>query len=526
MPTTPSSLSPLEVAQQLERFLLDYPHAAVLEDGAVLFDMRLARYSVSSEHNRCLLHLWSEERNIVRTVTGLRPRAHSLQLETRRFGQSKPQSLLLLPDQDRRTPTARDSSRRQYLSRLERIVTRSFEGSLEQWSTAMDLEQSLGPAYARGLLVRGRSAWAIVGVNAQEDAATLQNAVTIGVLWMHLCRERLQGRRVVEGLRLVLPRGAAQPARERMAWLDRELAKWELYEYEEASDTFTALDVADTGNLQLRLTHAFAPNAAIERAQPAIASLLALLPEELRSRTELRPRSAAEVGLLLHGLEYARIRHEAVAGSFHRTDRVTFGAGASETELNEETQPWLIELAKRLALSRHSHGHQRDPLYRLQPEQWLEAQLRPNLERIDPGLRTDIVYAQVPAFSAADRGMLDLLAVTQAGRLAVLELKADEDPHLPLQALDYWIRVRALHRSGELIRHGYFSGVELSPADPLLYLVAPALRLHPTYQILLRYFAPEVEWQVVGLDERWREAPKVILRRRRLRDPVGSPAPP
>jgi len=131
-------------------------------------------------------------------------------------------------------------------------------------------------------------------------------------------------------------------------------------------------------------------------------------------------------------------------------------------------------------------------------------------------LRREFMYAQVPAFSAADRGLLDLLTVTNQGRLAILELKADEDMHLPLQALDYWMRVRALHRSGELQRHGYFPGVQLSPADPLLYLVAPALRLHPTYPILLQFFAPEVDWQVVGLDEHWRDQPRVILRRRRL----------
>jgi len=34
--------------------------------------------------------------------------------------------------------------------------------------------------------------------------------------------------------------------------------------------------------------------------------------------------------------------------------------------------------------------------------------------------------------------MIDVLAVTLEGHLAVLELKADEDIHLPLQGVDYW----------------------------------------------------------------------------------------
>ena len=516
MPPISSPLTPVDLAQQLEAFLSANPRAVFIEDGKELFDMRLARYSVTSENNRCMLHLWSDDRNVVRTVTGLRQRSKSLQLETRRFGQSKAQTLQLLPDQDRRTPTARDTSRRQFLHQIQALAEQHLEGKLEGFTTAMDLEQSLGPAYARGLLIRGPSAWAVVGVNPQENPATIQNAISIGILWLHACRQRLEGRRVVEGLHLLLPRGTAQPVCERMAWLDRSLAKWRLWEYETEHSSLTPVDTTDNGNLNFRLMHAFHPDAAVERSRKALTTLLALLPTDLRSRTEIRPRSTNEIALLLHGLEFARIRREPLPGSFQLADRVTFGAGPGETELNEETQPWLLDLASRLAQSRRPGGIKRDPLYRMQPEPWLEAQLRRHLELLDPALRGEFMYAQVPAFSAADRGLLDLLTVTNQGRLAILELKADEDMHLPLQALDYWMRVRALQRSGELQRNGYFPGLELSGADPLLYLVAPALRLHPTYPTLLQYFAPEVDWQVVGLDEHWREQPRVILRRRRL----------
>ena len=66
-----------------------------------------------------------------------------------------------------------------------------------------------------------------------------------------------------------------------------------------------------------------------------------------------------------------------------------------------------------------------------------------------PSLLPEPVYAQVLAFSGGERGVLDLLAVDRAGRLAVLELKAAADPHLPLQALDYWMRVRWHLERGE-----------------------------------------------------------------------------
>jgi hypothetical protein len=105
----------------------------------------------------------------------------------------------------------------------------------------------------------------------------------------------------------------------------------------------------------------------------------------------------------------------------------------------------LRELVSRLFARRIAGGDKRDPLYRMQPERWLESVLRRDVEPLDAHLDPKHVYTQVPAFAAADRGMLDLLGVTDDGRLAVIELKADEDLHLALQGLDYWVRVRWHH---------------------------------------------------------------------------------
>jgi len=123
------------------------------------------------------------------------------------------------------------------------------------------------------------------------------------------------------------------------------------------------------------------------------------------------------------------------------------------------------------------------------------------------------VYSQVPAFSASDRAMIDVLTCTRDSRLAVVELKADEDIHLPLQGLDYWARVRWHHERGEFQQFGYFPGLQLSQRKPLLLLVAPSLRVHPSLDTVLRYFSPEIEWSLVGVDERWREGIRVIFRK-------------
>ena len=49
------------LSQMLAEFLTGASQALVVEEGEVLFDFALAKYSVSGD-GRCVLHLWSEER--------------------------------------------------------------------------------------------------------------------------------------------------------------------------------------------------------------------------------------------------------------------------------------------------------------------------------------------------------------------------------------------------------------------------------------------------------------------------------
>ena len=528
MPADPGQ-QPSEIAREIEEYLASNTAAAVLEDGRVLFDMREARYSVSQEHGRCTLHLWSEERNLVRRIVAAVSRKGSLRLQTLRFGQTRPDMLELATVGDRRTPTARDTTRRRYAALLERVLQRQSPGWIaDSFHVAMDLEQSFGPAYARGVLHRGQDAWAVVGVNAAEAPATVDGILTVGILWLQLQRERAGGKRLFRGLRLVLPKGAAATTLSRLRWMRTDAAQWELYELDEPTEEFTERDTADTGNLVTRLLHAPDPATVAERFSDAVAQAMALVPAAMRPHVEQRPRSSTELGLLLHGLEFARIRMAAAANSFARTTEITFGAGAQETPLDEGSEPMLREFVQRLFERRHAGGSVKDPLFRMAPEAWLESTLRANIGSLTDGqgslaqFDSSHVYAQVPAFQASDRGMLDLLTVTHDGRLAVLELKADEDLHFALQGLDYWLRVRWHHTQtidpatglGTFQQHGYFPGLRLSPAPPRLYLVAPSLRIHPATQTVLRYFKPEVEWTVLGLGERWREQVKVVTRQR------------
>jgi hypothetical protein len=512
-----------QIAAALEDFLAEHSRAVVLEDGKVIFDMREAKYKLATEHGRCTLHLWSEDRNLVRRVGSAAMRSGVLRLSTHRFGQTKPQTLELAADRDRRTPSTREATRVKYLRVLERVLLRYFpDFKSDAFRTAMDLEKSFGPAYARGSLVQGQKAWAVIAVNEEETQAIIDGILTLGILWLHHCRESGDGRRLYQGLKLIVPRGMATLTLSRLAWLNPSVARWELWELDQKTEELEQRDAADHGNLTTRLMHAPNEQAAHERFADSKARIMALVPQAMREVVEQRIRSGMELAFLLHGLEFARVRMGYSGNSFNSAQEITFGAGANETPLTEENEDELRELVARLFARRIAGGDKRDPLYRMQPERWLESSLRRNIEPLEAHLDPAHVYTQVPAFAASDRGMLDLLGVLGDGRLAVIELKADEDLHLALQGLDYWVRVRWHHLQnpdnitglGEFQRHGYFSGLRLSGESPRLYLVAPALRIHPATEVVLRYLSPRVEWTLVALDERWRSKLKAVWRKR------------
>lgn len=380
----------------------------------------------------------------------------------------------------------------------------------------------------RGHLLRGINAEAIIGVSADESSAMVDGVLTLGLLWLDYCREhsaarRSGGNRHYGGLKIIVPQGTWRTTAERMAWLNHSAAAFQLFELDERSEELTEIDFRDSGNLQSQLTHAFDVSTAIERAQGGIDRAMSLVPEAARGRVEIRARSAAEVGLLVHGLEFARVLNGAAKNSFARIEEVTFGAGSNETELNEETETLCRHLVERLFFSRHPDGERTDALFRLQPERWLESRIRMELAEFLPNLRGEFIYSQVPAIGGGERGMLDLLTLDRDGRLAIVEVKADEDMHLPLQGLDYWIRVRALNSDrhvagnrevGAFERCGYFAGAEVSARPPKLLLVAPALRIHPSNEIVLRYLSPQVDWELVAVSEHWRRDMKVVFRKR------------
>jgi hypothetical protein len=509
MPTGIEYSMAQQIASQIELYLASAPAAVVVEDGAVLFDFSSAHYSISPERDKCVLQIWSDERNIVRRVVGSSIRGDSLRLSVMRMGQAKPSLLELHSDSDRRTPSARRVMRARFQQLMERLMPKTFPGwTLGKFSSSADLEKSFGPAYTRGWVKRGQQYFAVIGVSGAETQATIDASVSMAVLWLEHCREKFGDRGVVEGACICVPAERAATVRMRMAHLNRDRAKWRLFEIEPRSESIEELDTSDLGNIATRLVRCPNTDQVRERMSQSIARIRAAMPQ-----AAVVVNSAAEISFRLHGLEFARARTGATKG-FRLGESITFGPGAAEIELNEETEPFFLEMVERLIQTRYRR-ERNHPLYRMASERWLESIVQNDVSVLDDRLDPYCVYAQVPAFAATDRAMIDLLGVTRQGRLAVIELKADEDLHLPIQGLDYWTRVRWHHRRGEFQAHGYFPGRELSTEDPLLILAAPSLHLHPTTDTLLRQLSPEIDWKLIGLDERWRDGIRVVFRKAR-----------
>jgi len=509
MPTETEYSLADQIAAQIEQYLAESPGAVVIEDGNVLFDFTSAHYSVSPERQKCVLQIWSDERNIVRRVVGSTIKNDSLRLSVMRMGQAKPSILEFHVDSDRRTPSARRVMRAHFQRLLERMIAKSFPGwTLGKFSSAADLEKSFGPAYTRGWVRRGQQYFAVLGVSGAETQATIDAAVSMAILWLEHCREKFVGKAVVEGACICVPVERGSAVRLRMGHLDRAAAKWRLFEIEPRSESMEEIDTNDIGNVSTRLVRCPNTEQVRERMKASIERVRTLIPQAAIVVT-----SAAEISFRLLGLEFARARAGENRG-FRVEEKITFGPGAAEIELNDETEPFFREMIERLLQTRYRR-ERNHPLFRMASERWLESMVQRDVSVIDDRLDPTCVYAQVPAFAASDRAMIDLLGVTRQGRLAVIELKADEDLHLPIQGLDYWARVRWHHRRGEFQAHGYFSGRELSQEDPLLILAAPSLHLHPTTDKLLRYLSPEIDWKLVGLDERWRDGVRVVFRKAR-----------
>jgi hypothetical protein len=317
-------------------------------------------------------------------------------------------------------------------------------------------------------------------------------------LWLDRARESSK-RGAVSALRLILPKGELRRVAPRAAALNPEVPI-EFYERDPVREILERVDPRKAGNLETWLVPHRESQALLDLSRAALDPLVALSPRAITVNPIVQSR---EVLLRFRGLLFAR----------WEDGRVFFGNPDPREELTSSSMPALKKLLQQLEVYRYPLATDvRHPLFRVQAERWLEALVREDVTRMDAVLDPRFVYSQVFAHAGGEHGILDLLTVTRSGRLAIIELKASEHIHLPLQAAEYWVRIRRHLEQRDFARYGYFPGIELQTALPLVYLVAPAIRFHPATDTLLRYLPPELETTRIGLAESWRRGLRVVMR--------------
>jgi hypothetical protein len=491
----------MELAAELRR-ALDGVCAAgapeVRENGEWLSALDGVQYEVRPQGDAALLHMWSAQQSLVRRVVRVTEESRErVVVEVLRLGHARQSRLEFVASGPVRETRHRE--RGQFAGRLRQILTDRFpDETLDSLVTSADLRHSLSGSYTRGLMHRGSEGIAVLGASPVEDGATVDGILTFGLIWLQHARERAR-RYSVSSLRLFLPRGKSAVTSHRLTALASP-QEVELYEYDPLYWRVRRIPLSDAGNNSTWIVPRREIEQTIAAALPLAERIRALASDAICIGVSA---SAQEVTLRFRGLEFARWKLGAM----------WYGLGDHQEILSPEKWPKLERLVREMEAHRHPLASDtKHRLYRAQPERWLETLVAADPSRIDARLDLKHVYTQVPAFSSGDRGIIDLLAATRDGRLAVLELKASEDIHLVMQAVDYWLRVRWHHAQDDFCRFGYFPETPLKPKPPLLYLVAPGLRFHPAVDIVLRYLSPEIEILRIGLTENWRRGLRVILR--------------
>jgi hypothetical protein len=456
----------------------------LIEPGEDPIPLRAGHYQMEVRGGLVILEAWDGDRNLLRKVAGIASRRKGrLDLHVERFGRKAGSASVV----DRAWPGNHDAALRtqrwKALEAFRVLLHRHFPGwKLQEITAGKDLEHSLSDAYPRALLRRGKTA--LAAIHAPNTAGNVDGVFSIGLIWLDHLRKR-QPELLVEGLVVAVPRERSRNTCLRARFVARTRVLICGY-FENGSAEM--LDAADVGNLDTRIEPALRPLADHE-GDAAIEDV------------ERRQNRDGSISLLVRGLEFAR---DAGSG---------FEYGIDGAKTRSASAGAL--LAAELRRVRGGSGDRQHPLYSRHPEAWLESQVRAHLEEIDADLLPEPVYGQVPALAGGDRGVIDLLAAGRDGRAAVIELKATADLHLPLQALDYWMRVRWHLETDDFRRNGYFPGMELRRQPPRLLLVCPALEFHPTTSTILRYLSPEVPVERYGLGVEWQKTLKVVMRRDR-----------
>lgn len=466
-----------ELLPQVQAFLAACRSPAVLEQGDQPIPLLPGTFELQLRGNRLYIEASGEARVLARHITSIdNQRPGILDCTFQRFGGAAGRVSFLDLDRPQTAHRRASASRQNFAQQFRTMLRRQFpHWQIDSLSSSLDLRRSFSPVFPRATLSRGARTVAAI---ACPDLPHESEFLTFALLWLaHVSDGQTS-------LCLFLPQGSGSLTAHRLRWLRFAPVPPRLFLFNEHGSA-GEVDAADLGNIDTRVSSRFLAPQLSPNLQQTLAELAAL------PHVSIVPELPGAVSIRYRGVEFAK----AVDG------RVTLGLAGPQSTMAADDLGLLKSFALQLLDLQQFPGR---------PERWLEGAVRENIQLLDADLLPSPVHGEVLTFSGRDRESVDLLAISPAGRLAILELKASEDLHLPLQALDYWIRIK-WHLERNEIAH-LFPHLPLTSLLPRLLLVAPALSFHSANVTVLRHFSPEVEVERIGVNSDWRTQFRVVLR--------------
>jgi len=470
--------------------------------------VRRHELDLAVSHRRLILSSWTEKGIRSWNIAAWEWHGNKLLLQTsRRMGGERP-LLELIPRASAGAVAATVRAARQSrCDRLARLAASLPAGAkVERVGLSPGVRRGQPGRYARIILRLRHERIAVTATVAATCKSDIDSFLSAALIWFTHAGERARPP-YIQRLWLVLESTVVKSVMDRIALLRDGLRNAiSVYEIDDDWQQLVEVPIPERGEVFKKRLARFPPV-----SEPATSDCARALMAHSPEAIDLVHARHGET-LRYFGLPFARVRH--LLG----VDRVWFGIeGASRRMLDAGAEhAWtnlLQELREHRSAAASDHRH---ALSRTAAESWLESLLRRDITRLDPGLIIAPLHAQFRTARGGPVGVrpVDLLALRRDGRLVVIELKVSEDRQHVLQGGDYWRRVEAHRRRGHIARAKLFGEMKIREESPLVYLVAPTLRFHPSFQTMARTIAPDIELYRFDINEDWRAGVRVMRRMR------------
>jgi len=498
----------VEIAfHEINALLREYAEWLFVSDG-VAQSLRRQEIEVAVIQRRLMLSCWTEKGTRLWRVVAWEWKEQSLELEVSRRMGAEVSLIQLIPRTSAKAITATIRAARQM--RCERLAQLAsglqFGSVVERMSLSRGTKPGQPGRNAQVLLKTRRERIAVTGPVVSSQPSVVDAFLSSSLLWFRRTSDRVKPP-YVEQLWLIVSPELLKPLLYRVALLRcslRDIIK--VFTVDEALTLLTEAACPDKDELWRKKLARFPPVAAAIASERSLA-IVAEAPEAI----DIVHSRHGET-LRYFGLPFARVR------SLLGHEKVWFGINRAHRQLLDESNAndWhnlLCDLREHRSATAIDHRH---AFYRAAPEAWLESLLRRDITKLDPGLIIAPLHAQFRTARGAKLGIrpIDLLALRQDGRLVVIELKVSEDREHVLQGADYWRRVEAHRRRGHIARAKLFGARMIRDEAPLVYLVAPTLRVHPAFQTLAHCISSDIEIYRFDINEDWRSGVRVMRRKR------------